>query len=345
MRNFVQARQGNIAITFAVVSLAVLGSVGAAVDYGRAVNVRSFVQAEADMAALSGAQLGPHGNPKAYLKRVRQATEQRYGAGDWIEALKIEAEWQSDIDFTVKVKGEVPVTILAAVPGMPSSVKIGVVSTVRVAEPREVYKPPVVSELDNEAGDYNRVYVYCFDPTKVEGNGSRDEARTQMTAIADNAGTKYTYEMPRCDDGQSLSYKLFNVRFAREDPSRWDDPRALRFEYYTDTIEERGEYEYDLGGNQVLETVLCRNINQCKPQSEGGIIPEGKNRTPVRADHVCSKGKYMYYGWEDRPPGMDGPAEDWTDIAWTDRDYDDIRLVVGCPTLETYQERRVRLTR
>jgi len=46
-------------------------------------------------------------------------------------------------------------------------VRIGVKSTVHMAEPREVYKPPVVSELDNEAGDYNRVYVYCFDPEKA----------------------------------------------------------------------------------------------------------------------------------------------------------------------------------
>jgi hypothetical protein len=31
----------------------------------------------------------------------------------------------------------------------------------------------------------------------------------------------------------------------------------------------------------------------------------------------------MYYGWEDRPPYY----------GWTDRDYDDIRVIVECPTI------------
>jgi len=122
-------------------------------------------------------------------------------------------------------------------------------------------------------------------------------------------------------------------------------PAAQRFEYYTDTEIKNGSYDYDLGDWKVLETVLCDDVKECKPKSKGGIIPEGKNRTPVQAKGVCSPGKYIYYGWEDRPPGMSGPSDDWTDIAWTDRDYDDIRIVIGCPTLETVNDRLVRLTR
>jgi len=348
MRNFLRSKDGNMAVMFALTALPVLGGVGVAIDYARAVNVASFVQSQADIAALSGAQLGPDGNPQAYLDYLKFVTEQRYGSGAWINKMTIDAKWVSDVDYRVTVKGEVPVSILGAVPGFPREMDIGVSSIVRIAAPREVYKPPVVSELDNEAGDYNRVYVYCFDPEKFKkGKGStkRTNARSDMTAIADNAGTKYTYEMPRCAEGQNLSYKLLNVRLVRGEPKKWDDPKQTRFEYFTDTEIKGSNYDYYLDDKSVLETVICNNVNECRPKSKGGIIPEGKNRTPVQAKGTCSPGKYLYFGWEDRPPGLAGPSNDWTDIAWTDRDYDDIRIVIGCPTIETVQERQVRLTR
>jgi hypothetical protein len=41
----------------------------------------------------------------------------------------------------------------------------------------------------------------------------------------------------------------------------------------------------------------------------------------------------MYYGWEDRPPGL----------GWTDRDYNDIRVVIECPVSESTGEFLVRL--
>lgn len=348
MCKFLASRDGNMAVTFGLVMLPVMGAVGMAVDYARAVNVRSFVQSQADIAALSGAQLGPKGDPKAHLDYLKFVTEQRFGKGAWIDSLQIEAKWLSDVDFSVNVTGDVPVTLLAAVPGFGSDIDIGVNSTVRIAEPREVYKPPVVSELDNEAGDYNRVYVYCFDPVKAKkgkGSNKRAAARSEMTAIADNAGTKYDYVMPRCAEGQTLSYKLLNVRMVRTEPKKWDDPNQTRFEYFTDTEIKNNSYEHFLDNKKVLETVICDNLNECKPKSKGGIIPEGKNRTPVQAKGTCQSGKYLYYGWEDRPPGLSGPANDWTDIAWTDADYDDIRIIIGCPTLETVQDRLVRLTR
>jgi Flp pilus assembly protein TadG len=341
MRRFLSCENGNMAVAFALSLLPLMGAVGAAVDYSRATNVHAFLQSQADMAALSGAQLGPDGADKPLLNYVQTITKQRYGDGSWIDAMSVSGSWISDVDYQVKVSGKVRVSVLAAVPGFPDEVPVSVVSVVRIAEPRYVYTPPTMTQLDGEAGDYNRIYVYCFDETKKHNHGTH--GRTQMTAIADNAGTAYHYNMPRCDAGQTLSYRLLNVRLARTDPSKWDDPKALHFNYYTDTTVENGADTYDLGGWSVLETVLCKNLNECKPKSQGGIIPEGKNRDPVQAKATCSPGKYMYYGWEDRPPGMSGPSADWTDIAWTDRDYDDIRIVIACPSLEAVQDRQVRL--
>lgn len=349
MRHFLKDKAGNFAIMFAIASVPLIGAAGVAADYSRAINIRSFMQSQTDAAALAAAQLGPTGNQQPHLDYLSGVTYQRYGEDKGISGLSVSAAWLGSVDYRVDMSGQMPVSLLGGVPGFPSHVALSVSSTVRVAEPRYVYKAPTVSELDNEAGDYNRIYVYCFDPEVAKANGGgqaqREKARTEMIPIADNGGTKYTFEMPRCNAGQHLSFRLMNVRLVRDQPSKWDSKSAQRFDYYTDTEIKNGAEVHDLGGWSVLETVLCNSMKECKPKSQGGIIPEGKNRSPQKAKASCSPGKYMYYGWEDRPPGMSGPSKDWTDVAWTDKDYDDIRIVIGCPELEPVEERSVRLVK
>lgn len=330
MRSFLANTGGNIAIMFGLTSAVVLAAAGMAIDYSRAVNVRSFVQAQADAAALSGVHLGKKGDTKRYLDFVRAATEQRYGKGAWIDAIKVKGKWLSPTDFNVSVKGVVPVTLLSAVPGFPDAVPIAVEATARIGEPKYVYKAPKVTQLDPEAADYNRIAVYCFDPKQKDD--PKTLGRLQMTVIADNAGTKYNYKMPECAEGQALSYRLTNVREARANPQLWDDPHVERYTYYTDTVIQDGVEKYGLD-KPILETVLCDRLGQCEGKGEGGIIPEGKNRTPQQTTKACEPGKFLYYGWEDRPPGS----------GWTDQDYDDIRIVIQCPSVEQVGERTVRL--
>lgn len=331
LRRFLADQRGNYATIFVLASVPLFGAVGVAVDYSRALNVRSFIQAQADAAALAGVRLGPTGDPSFLINSMHSAILERFGPGQWIDQLQAEGQWQSQTDFRVSAEGAVPVSILAAVPGFPSEVPISVSVTARVAEPTYIYKPPTMTQLDPEASDYNRISVYCYDPKKRENR--KTHGRTQMTEIADNAGTKYTYTMPVCDPGQMLSYKLMNVRDARTNPDRWDNRQAERYTYFTDTTLKQGAEVYDLDDRDILETVLCNTISECRPRSQGGILPEGKDRTPQRATKVCTPGKYMYYGWEDRPPGA----------GWTDRDYDDIRIIIACPTIEEVGDRVVRL--
>lgn len=356
MKRFLQDRNGNFALAAALAMVPLVGAVGVAVDYSRATNTRSFAQAQADAAALTAAQVGPQGDVKPHMDRLRETLQQRYQ----LDSLELTGTWISPTDFRVEVNAGVPVTFLNAIPTFPSNVAVAAAATVRIAEPSYVYTPPTVSELDYEAGDYNRVYVYCFDPEKVtgQGKGNFKHARTEPIPIADNGGTNYKFEMPRCEGEARLSYKLLNVRLAREQPHLWDAPSATRFEFYSDaTLDEKGAEIYDIRcygrhcnqtppqGWNILETVLCDTEAECKPKSQGGVIPEGRDRQPERATQACSPGKFMYYGWEDRPPGMSGPSEHWTDIAWTDRDYDDIRVVIGCPSVDKVEDRQVRLIR
>lgn len=329
MRSFRDSRSGNMAVMMALAAVPVLAAVGVAADYGRAVTARSFLQNETDAAALAAAQLGPGGNAAPHLEHVARAAAERYG----IEGAVVNGTWLSQSDYRVDVKAGLPLRLLSGVPGFVDAAALSTSATVRVAEPRYVYKPPHVTELDFEAADYNRLYVYCFDPEKA--NDPRTRGRTDMTPISDNGGTRYTFEMPRCAAGQVMSYRLMNVRNARTRKALWDSPHAERYDYHSDTVLRNGVERYDLDGWDILETVLCRNLRECRPQSQGGIIPEGRERTPQRADRACAPGMFMYYGWEDRPPGR----------GWTDRDYDDIRVVIECPELEAHGERQVRLIR
>lgn len=339
MHRFWEDRQGNFVVSFALASLVLLGGVGMAIDYSRALNVKSFIQAQADGAALSGVHLGSEGDPSRYLQFVRASAEDRYGPGEWIDKLQVQGKWLSASDFEVRVKGEVPVTILAAVPGFPDAVPVSVHATARMGEPTKTYQAPSVSDLDPEAWDYNSISVYCFNPDKA--HDPETHGRTQMTLIADNdpQTSIAPYTMPECGDNELLSYKLTNVRNALNDPSLRDKPETPRYDYYTDTKKKEGstkyadEYALD---EPILETVFCDTLKKCRPKSEGGVIPEGKNRHPERADRGCGPndaGKYMYYGWEDRPPNEGS----------SDRDYDDIRIIIECPTYEVTGKRTVRL--
>ena len=144
-----------------------------------------------------------------------------------------------------------------------------------------------------------------------------------MTDIADNDGSAYEFKMPRCAAGEVLSYRLLNITHAKQN-NNWQTKLSsgsnVKY-HFTDTIMGESGEIYDLGGKNLLETVLCPTLNHCTPGKPQYIVPSGKNRayTRQRANQPCSEGAFMYYGWEDQVP----PAGD--------ADFDDIRVVIECP--------------
>lgn len=215
------------------------------------------------------------------------------------------------------------------------------------------------------------------------GLDSRERGLWRQTAGGTSNWREYVYVAPMCTGDSELSFRLENVRFSRTQPRYWEDEFGQgmnwdghsrwdfapsnyrhkgRFNYYTDTYYEAGVpgEQYDglklpSVGNQIsqpgapaniLETILCDTEEQCTTTNNGGIIPyRQSNREPMRATESCQEGKFMYYGFEDRPPGLGGPARDWQDIGWTDSDYDDIRIVIQCPVTRTIGDRNARLIR
>lgn len=332
MLGFWRKQDGGVAVAFAISAIPLIGMAGFAVDYMRAAEVRSALQVEADAAALASAASKDSSASTAWVANLKSAINDRFGDGSAaVGNLAADGEWLSTSDFRVQTSADVPLTFLRIIPGIEDHFGVAVESVARVTKPKLTYKPPKVTDLDPDASDYNRLSLYCFDPEKK--SDPMTKGRSQETTIADNAKTKYTYQMPKCAAGETMSYHLKNVRDARTTPKQWDNPKATQYNYYTDTVIAGGVETYDLGGYSILETVLCDTAAKCVPKSQGGVIPEGTNRTPQHAEQACQAGKFMYYGWEDRPPGL----------GWTDKDYNDIRVVIECPSSESTGEFLVRL--
>lgn len=325
--------KGSVATIFAFTLIPMLAVFGLAVDYSRSVEAKSYIQNEVDAAALYAVQLGPDADPMIRLASLKDNIEARFGSIEGEPGVKnvhITASWVSPVDLQVNVSAAIPNSMLNGLPGFSDYMTVNTTSVARIYEPRWVYKEPEVLYLEPEAGDYNRIYVYCFNP---EEKDAPNKGRTQMIPIADNGGTKYTFTMPRCEHNETLSYRLMNVRNSRTNKKNWDNPNVERYDHYSDTIRVAGREVYDFKGLEILETVYCHTLAECKPVNQGGILPSGKERNPQRATQPCRPGAYMYYGWEDRPPGL----------GWTDRDYDDIRIIVECPVIEASEQRVVRL--
>lgn len=327
-RRFIQNERGSIAIVFSLSLLPLVVVVGTAVDYYRMNDLHARSQAITDEAALS---ISSDRTRQANLTDASKArlTEQAKRLGT--ENVTLTVELVNATDVRVTAHTVLTPVFLQAVPGGPKTLDVTTRATARLRDIRNVTAPPQLAELDPEAGDYNRVYVYCYNKDK---RNEPSRGRSQFTPLADNGGTKYPLNMPKCGTGETISFQLHNVRGMRKTPKRWDDPTAEQYDYFSDTVvNDSSVQSYDLDGWSILETVICDSLSECsKTTAQGGKIPAGKNRTPQQSTLGCTPGRFIYMGWEDRPPGR----------GWTDKDYDDIRVTVSCPEVEI-SERNVRL--
>ena len=335
LRSFLFDRSGQFAIIFGLCAVPVAGAAGLAIDYTKAVNVQTHLQNEVDKLALAVASGGIDAEDAAWLANASDTLSQRMVFGSSLGNVEVSGEWVDIGDFQVTGSLEMQMSVGRIVFAGP--MEISASSTARYKGAAYRYKVPEVTHLDPEAWDYNRISVYCFDPDEAD-NRSANYGRGEMTEIADNDGGSYEYDMPECDAGQALSLKLWNVREAKHHGDNPETSNRAKYTYYTDTVIENDVEKYDLDGHRIVETVLCDTLEECKPKSRRGIgvIPHGKNRDPEISKEACEPGKYRYYGFEDRPPENGGSS---------DRDYDDIRIIIECPVKVLVGDETVRLVR
>lgn len=379
--------------TAAVVALAMpmlAGGAALGVDFSLYRMVHSRMQIAADGAALAAAyQIDRGGNARAAA--LTQALHDlpddfdgmttgadvqlgEYSRGDGFEAVPREDEDDEDVNAVRVVaerslaRGNAMNPIFSTLLGIdPLPVRVVAIA----ARPANVfYQPPESESLDTEAGDFNEIYVYCF---QTQGGGSRASRRSQMTLVANNmasgqnivtiSGGRITANplrpppWPNCnEEGQTLSIRLRNIRHAKSHSGLWANqnlvisgvqPGRPEHNYYTDTTLENWVERFDLQGFNILETVRCNTAAQCTPGSASSTIPTGRNRGSTRRREMqpCEPGKFMYFGFEDRPPNQTGANSNWLQPAWTDTDYDDIRIVMKCPNSGRLGDANVRLVR
>lgn len=351
-RDFFKDKSGQFGILFGLLLVPMAGAAGLAVDYTKASNVHVQMKNEVDKIALAIAAGGVNTADTALLNGFKANLTNAFSFNGDLANIDLSGEWVSLSDFQVTATLDMRTSIGSVLNNGP--LNIGVTSTARYKGAAYRYQAPKVTQLDPEAWDYNRISVYCFDARKAAaansnagggnggtggsssgGSGDTAPGRSQMTQIADNNGGKYTYTMPKCAAGEALSLKLWNVREAKYYKENPEKSRRAKYTYYTDTVIDGGVESYDLDGLRLVETVLCNTLAECTPRSKGGIIPEGKNRNPQVSTKACAPGKFRYYGFEDRPPENGG----------SDRDYDDIRVIIECPVEELVGPETVRLVR
>ena len=378
-------RAGGTATVFAMAMPALLGAMALGVDMTMARMTHNRMQIAVDGAALAAAAQIEQGGDvvaTALAESTRNLPAEFAGmttaaditTGVYDEANGFVPGAGPDVN-AIRVVGERSVARGNAVQRILAQVLGEQVNSIRVAavaaRPVNVwYQPPERETLDPEAGDFNEIYVYCYDTT---GTGSPDSRRSQMTLVSNNmpagqdivaisggrvtANPPTSVNWPRCDQrGQTLSFRLRNVRHVKANPVLWANPDATisglrpgrpEFNYYTDTVLSEGTEIIDLQGFNILETVLCDSLSQCTPGTLGSQIPSGRNRstTRQRESQPCQPGRFMYFGFEDRPPGQSGRNDNWLWPAWTDSDYDDIRIVMKCPNGGRLGDAVVRLVR
>ncbi len=181
-----------------------------------------------------------------------------------------------------------------------------------------------------------------FDQRTASGLAALDTQEDGIYRLTQNKrglNRKYHYVMPQCPAGAHMSVMLENVQNALYDvrynnrPGTIWDTREPRYKYYTDTVEREGQPNEHIGlaSFTLMETILCDTIEQCTPNHRNSIIPKRPpKRPPLHASQGCTQGKFMYYGFEDRPKER---------YSGTDEDFNDIRIVMACPETVVVGER------
>jgi Flp pilus assembly protein TadG len=391
LSRFARNERGNVAIMFGVALIPMVGAAGLAIDQNSGSNARSIVQSELDAAALdvvkaavkiqtdatktsltaAARQVLIDTEATAIIAARKQIAESKV-AGSRVSAFSFNGNWADSLKTEYKVDTSFTLKRMMYLPSISTSdISVGASATARMQVTTET--KTTVPTLDNpgyEAGDYNRIYAYCYN---VKNKAQADKGRTQMTPVSSNgtdggSGSKEldtnvafrNVLMPTCSGDEILSWRLYNVRGQRTQKNSWptdtynattklysqtDKSGVTIYNHFSDTAIDpvTGLEEYAFTGNafgynqpiRMMETVVCDTKAQCTPGNSGNITPSGKNRNPIQQNQGCAPGKFMYMGWEDRPfLPINANSNDYSTAnsqQWTDSDYDDIRLVISCP--------------
>jgi hypothetical protein len=325
--------RGGVAVIFGLAVIPIFAFAGFAMDFSRATDVRAAMQNAADSTALQAVIARQEGR---HLD-IEQTFMGNFHHAARLENFTVTAEWTGSNRVRIASEAVLPMTVGAV---LRPTLDVGVAAIaegVVVTRANESH----FDVLDFEAHDLNELFAYCYDPVADERLGPIDpdpfarEERMDFIKVADNdwfggfdpANTPQVNCLPH----EEISYMLRNTRDANNNPSERTNPNARIYEFFSDTTRDPNDpevlvFNFELN---ILETILCRTLDECRRERDGGILPDlmDRYRDPNVNELACREGYYLYIGFEDRPP-------EW---GHSDRDYDDLSVVISCPST---QERR-----
>ncbi|HTN96329.1 MAG TPA: pilus assembly protein TadG-related protein, partial [Nordella sp.] len=111
-RGFLRDHAGNVTLYVAILAIPLFMVAGIAIDYARASLVKSFLQAEADAAALAAAKGGASANDAVWVTNLRNNAQERFST-EVVNSLTANGNWVTPTDFSVTASAAVPVTLMA----------------------------------------------------------------------------------------------------------------------------------------------------------------------------------------------------------------------------------------
>ncbi len=343
-RRFWKDERGNVALAFGLALVPMVGAAGTALDYQSASNTRNVLQSEADAAALevmkavvevqtSSANANKTQSERsamieqrtASILAARQAIAQAR-TSDRATGVAMAGRWEDSLktEYTFTASGNVKrLFMIAGVGGQEPVVPVKISATAKMeVQTSTSTAVPTLANPGYEAGDYNRIYAYCYDDKK-KNEASR--GRSKMTPISTN-GTSGSYveltsgaafrnvQMPACEGNEVLSWRLYNVRGQRTNSNAWprdtynsttklwsqtDRSGYEIYNHYSDTKinGNSGLEDYAFRGDafgynapiRMMETVVCDTLDQCTPADRARSSRRDATAAPIRRTRPASR--------------------------------------------------------
>ena len=102
-----------------------------------------------------------------------------------------------------------------------------------------------------------------------------------------------------------------NTRGANADRNKRGLPSTRVYEFFTDTTRDPDNpdgFKFNFGLD-IVETILCRSLAECRIESEGGIIPDNRqeSRTPSR-EELLLRGRLLPFLSASKTGRRNGPG-------------------------------------
>jgi Flp pilus assembly protein TadG len=307
-RPLTRCRKGNVAIITALAAIPLVGAVGLAVDYTRALQFKTSLQGAVDSAALAGASLLSTSTSSASTM-----------ATDYIKSEITKLPPNNGVTYTIAVPNTSSVTVSAtgqlATTFMSIFTKSFSVATTATAGPGQGPGGTVTWNLSlggffSSAYDSNTIYWYIVpNDDSVPPNSA-----LQGPIASNNPNIPVSSSSFTVGENQKIGFALVNVTggLIGYGSNQWGGTQGSTHYFYS-SISPPSSAAYPSSGENNLKICSGKAISSC-PSSNNTLS------TPTTAAPSCASlgSNYITYAWND----MGGTTDDY--------DYNDSEYYVSC---------------